>query len=166
MVLTRTGSCGLAYAYTGARWGFLQPTRAISVGTILTPQRSGCLGLDYSSAHYDSWGRLGLMRAPTTRASSVHGAKYAAGTGRATFSRHRANSAISTGEGWRIDLILRNGVRPDVPDFQTGWQGGRGGATGIRYVNVAFQWHILIAGALYAHMGWCCLTVAWWTVPG
>ena len=132
----------LAYAYTDARFkdfatdaGNLRNNR-----TILTPQHSGYLGLDYSSAHYD-WGRLGLMWRTDYQGELYFTAQNTRQDRQGDFFRSTAQfSYFYPGGGWRIDLIVRNVFDENVLIFKQDVGAGEvARRAGPRYVGVVFS---------------------------
>ncbi len=110
----------LAYAYTHARFKDFATDAGNLDGnsTILTPEHSGYLSLNYSSSQY-SWGRLGVLWRTQYQDDIYFTAQNAAQDRQDAFFRSTAQfTYFEPGDNWQVSLIARNVFDQDALIFK------------------------------------------------
>jgi outer membrane receptor protein involved in Fe transport len=119
-LLTPNWQLQLAYAFTHAEFRDFDTDTGNLDGnrTILTPQHSGYLSLNYSSARY-SWGSLALMWRTDYLGDIYFTAQNTRQDRQDDFFRSTAQlSYIEPDQNWQIDLMVRNVFDQDALIFK------------------------------------------------
>ena len=132
----------LAYAYTHAQFKDFDTDAGNLDGnrTILTPQHSGYLSLNYSSSQY-SWGSLAAMWRTEYQSDIFFTAQNTSRDRQDDFFRSTAQlSYIEPDTNWQVDLIVRNVFDENVLIFKQDVGAGEVARRAQpRYVGLAFS---------------------------